>query len=112
MTEHKKARKSSHLELLAERLLSELPLGKPEREFRFHPTRKWRFDFAYPAKKIAVEIEGGIWSGGAHTRGKHFESDCEKYNTATLLGWRVFRFSGGMVERGEIMRVFISDFFG
>ena len=95
-------RRPSHLELLAGRLLSEFPGEKPVPEFRFHPTRKWRFDFAYPEKKIAIEIEGGVWTGGAHTRGKHFESDCEKYNAATLLGWRALRFTGGMVERGEI----------
>lgn len=92
----------SHLELLAERLLSELPGEKPVPEYHFHPTRKWRFDFAYPIKKIAVEIEGGVWTGGAHTRGRGFEEDCEKYNAATLLGWRVFRFTGEMVERGEM----------
>lgn len=70
-----------------------------EREHKFHPERKWRFDFALK-NKIAVEIEGGIWVSGAHSRGKHFESDCEKYNEAALLGWRVFRFSPDMVKKG------------
>ena len=74
------------------------------REYRFDPIRKWRFDFAiYPNDaKIAVEIEGGIFSrvAGAHTRGKHFESDCEKYNTAVKLGWRVLRYSTDMVLAG------------
>ena len=93
----------SQLELLAGVLLDELPGPKPIREFVFAPPRKWRFDFAYPEKKIAIEIEGGIWSAGRHTRGKGFESDCEKYNTATLLGWRVYRFTGEMVGRGEMM---------
>ena len=74
---------------------------KPEREFKFHETRRWRFDFAFVAEKIAVEIEGGIWNGGAHTRGNHFESDCEKYNTATIMGWRVLRYSTEMVLRGD-----------
>ena len=74
---------------------------KPEREFKFHETRRWRFDFAFVAEKIAVEIEGGIWSGGAHTRGAHFESDAEKYNSATKMGWRVMRYSTNQVERGD-----------
>jgi len=95
-------RRPSHLELLAGRLLSELPGEKPVPEFRFHPTRKWRFDFAYPQKRVAIEIEGGVWTGGAHTRGKHFESDCEKYNAAAILGWRVLRFTGEMVSKGNL----------
>ena len=73
----------------------------PEREYKFHPERRWRFDFCFPAQMIAVEIEGGIWSGGAHTRGAHFESDAEKYNSATKLGWRVMRYSTNQVERGD-----------
>jgi len=62
-----------------------------EKEFRFHHTRRWRFDFAWPEKKVALEIEGGIWSGGRHTNPKGFISDCEKYNTALADGWRVIR---------------------
>lgn len=73
-------------------------LPEPVREYRFHPTRRWRFDFAWPDAKVAVECEGGIWSRGRHVRGRGFESDCEKYNAATLLGWRVFRCTPGMLE--------------
>lgn len=29
------------------------------REHRFHPTRRWRFDFAWPDEKVALEVEGG-----------------------------------------------------
>lgn len=61
------------------------------KEFKFHPIRKWRFDYAIPAHKIAVEVEGGVWTGGRHTSPKGFLGDMEKYNTATLMGWRVFR---------------------
>ena len=71
---------------------------RPVREFAFHPTRKWRFDFAWPEYKIAVECEGGAWSGGRHTRGAGFIADCEKYNAAALAGWRVFRFTGEMIN--------------
>ena len=78
-----------------------LGLPEPEREYQFHPTRKWRFDFAWPSKMIAVEVEGGIWSGGRHTRGAGFVADCEKYNAAAELGWRVFRYPGGIVKNGE-----------
>lgn len=61
------------------------------KEFRFHPKRMWRFDYAIPAHKIALEVEGGVWTGGRHTSPKGFLGDMEKYNTATLMGWRVFR---------------------
>lgn len=64
-----------------------------EREYRFHPERKWRFDFAFPEHKVAVEIEGGVWSHGRHTRGSGFVKDCDKYNSAAILGWRVLRFT-------------------
>lgn len=60
-------------------------------EHRFHQIRKWRFDWAITEYKIAIEEEGGIWSGGRHTRGKGFIGDMEKYNTATAIGWKVIR---------------------
>lgn len=68
------------------------------REYRFHPVRKWRFDFAFPDHMIAVEIEGGTWVRGAHVRGKHYRSDCEKYNTAACMGWTVLRYTSDMLN--------------
>lgn len=73
-------------------------LPAPVREYRFHPTRRWRFDFAWPAQRVAVEIEGGAWSQGRHTRGAGFGADCAKYNMATLAGWRILRFTGDMLR--------------
>lgn len=61
------------------------------REHRFCPPRLWRFDFAWPSMALAVEIEGGAFIGGRHTRGAGFRGDAEKYATALLLGWRVLR---------------------
>ena len=93
-------------------------LPKPEREYRFAAhhvgmgrnirerlinagLRDWRFDFAYPEIMLAIECEGGIFSGGRHTRGKGYEEDLFKYNAAMMLGWDVCRFSGGMVKSGN-----------
>lgn len=71
------------------------------REHRFDPARRWRFDFAHVEMRIAVEIEGGIWVNGRHSRGRGMQADMDKYNRATLLGWRVLRFSTGQVQSGE-----------
>ena len=70
--------------------LSELRM-EVVKEFQFHPTRRWRFDYAIPSHKIALEVEGGVFSKGRHTRGAGFIGDIEKYNEATRLGWRVVR---------------------
>jgi hypothetical protein len=63
--------------------------------------KDWRFDFAWPDLLIACEVEGGTFSGGRHTRGQGFEGDCEKYNAATLLGWKVFRVTSKMIHDGR-----------
>lgn len=77
------------------------------REYRFDPKRRWRFDFALPAKRVAFEMEGGIWSGGRHTRGAGFIADCEKYNTATLAGWRIIRVTAQAIT-GENVAAWIA----
>lgn len=74
------------------------------REYKFHPSRKWRFDFAMPERRIAIECEGGVWSGGRHTRGSGAIGDMEKYNEAAKLGWFVFRFDSDSVARGEAIQ--------
>ena len=71
-----------------------------EQEFEFHPKRKWRADFHLVGKKILVEVEGAIWSGGRHTRGKGYIGDMEKYNAATMMGFQVLRFSTEQVTSG------------
>lgn len=64
-----------------------------EAEYRFHHDRKWRFDYYIPMHRVAIEVEGGIWTGGRHVRGKGFTNDIEKYNEATSLGILVLRFA-------------------
>ena len=75
-------------------------LEMPEFEFRFHETRRWRSDFVWRDHFLLAEYEGGVHTKGAHVRGRHFESDCEKYNEATLLGYRLLRFTYDMVRSG------------
>jgi len=62
-------------------------------EYKFHPERRWRFDHAFVSLKVAVEYEGGIWTGGRHTRAIGYAKDCEKYNAAVKLGWKVLRYT-------------------
>nr|WP_314136183.1 DUF559 domain-containing protein [Acinetobacter lwoffii] len=75
-----------------------------EQEFEFHPKRKWRADFHLVGKKILVEVEGAIWSGGRHTRGKGYIGDMEKYNAATMMGFQVIRFSTDQVKSGHAIQ--------
>ena len=69
-------------------------------EYKFHSTRKWRADFYIKNTKLLIEVEGGIWSGGRHTRGKGYIGDMEKYNAATMMGFQVLRFSTEQVTSG------------
>ncbi len=64
----------------------------PTEEYHFaKPQRNWRFDFAWIEQRVALEVEGGAWTRGRHTRASGFIEDMVKYNHATSLGWRVFR---------------------
>lgn len=75
------------------------------KEHRFYKPRKWRFDYAMPAYKIAVEVEGGVWTGGRHVNPRGFLNDMTKYNTATLLGWRVFRTTPDKLLTNETLQL-------
>ena len=72
------------------------------REYKFHPTRKWRFDFALVKKKIGIECEGLTNPAlkSRHTTNQGFEQDCEKYDEAAIYGWRVLRFTWNMIRSG------------
>ena len=106
----------SSLDFLVEAQAKEAGWPKPEREVRFAPPRRWRADYYWHARVIefspfrntetacdvALEIEGGIWTKGRHTRGKGYLADMEKYNTMTAMGVRLIRLTPSQVCAGEL----------
>jgi very-short-patch-repair endonuclease len=78
-------------------------IPEPMREYRFDPKRRWRADFAWPELMLLVEVEGGHWVGGRHSRGSGFDKDAEKYNEAALAGWTVIRVTSTHIKSGEAL---------
>jgi hypothetical protein len=76
-----------------------LPVG--EGQYRFVPGRQYRFDRCYPDQKVAVEVQGGIWTGGRHARGSGIAAECVKLSIAAALGWRVLLVTDEMLESGQ-----------
>jgi len=110
----KTSKEKQRLELFIESLKDRHTI---EREYVFHPTRKWRFDWAIISNEIndfgntflvSIEYEGGVFTGGGHTRGVIYSGNAEKYNEAAIMGWTVLRFTAPMVRAGlheeQIMR--------
>lgn len=64
-----------------------------QQEVKFHPSRKWRFDFAIEDLQVAVEYEGLMSEKSRHTTVTGFSGDTEKYNAAQSLGWTVLRYT-------------------
>lgn len=74
-------------------------------EYRFTPPRRFRFDFASIDSKVAIEINGGNWIRGRHTRASNLSNEYEKLNLATLNGWRVFVLSPEMINEDWLSRI-------
>ena len=91
-------------ELELETQLKQLGIIGWEREHRFAPPRRFRFDFAFPALKLAVEIDGGLWGYGRHNRPAGMMKDNEKFNLAASLGWRILKFDTSKVRSGEAVK--------
>ena len=112
----------SHLEQTLALQIERLGLREPVREYRWAAEmlgagkglrerltaaglKDWRFDFAWPELRLAVEVEGGGWSGGRHTRGAGFSADLAKYHAAMAHGWTVYRCDGRLVKTGEAVQL-------
>lgn len=84
---------SEKVDLFLNYLQQQFPQAEVVKELQFHPDRKWRFDYAFPSRKVAIEIDGAIWTLGRHNRPRGYLNDMEKLNTAASMGWLVLRFS-------------------
>jgi len=80
-------------------------IPRPEPEHLFASPRRWRFDYAWPALRVALEIDGAVWTQGRHTRGSGRLADMEKFNAAATLGWRVLYRTPGQKYTEETARL-------
>ncbi len=81
-----------------------LGLPEPVRQYRFHPKRRWKADFAWPVHMVLVELEGGVYRRGWHQSIARYISDCRKYRAAAIMGYRVLRYVGEEVRDGSAVR--------
>lgn len=90
---------------LVDATCKEFGIPAPVYECPFHPIRKWRFDLAWPLKQLAVEVQGGIFSGGRHVRGSDMLLEYDKLNTAASLGWRVMFVTPSGLCKSDFMKL-------
>ena len=88
-------------EILFKTFCKAFNMPEPIMEHRFLLSRRFRFDYAFMEYRIAVEVEGGVWIQGRHTRGIGFIKDMEKYNLATAEGWKILRFTPQQLRKEE-----------
>ena len=106
-----KVKKAQQVDELHGKVLAQLVgFPDPATELLFHPKRKWRFDYAWEEQKLALEVHGGIHSGGRHTRGRGFVEDRAKMNEATLLGWTVLEVTPEHIKSGQLRAWLLAAF--
>lgn len=102
-----RVQRTSESELAAiafKRILAENKIAQPIDEYRFDAERQWRFDYAWPESKVALEVDGGIWIRGKHTRGSGWLKDTEKLNAAATQGWRMLRCTPQQLATPDMIR--------
>ena len=85
-------------------------LLEPEREVMFARPRRWRADFLWSDAMLICEVQGATWVQGRHSRGKGYQSDCEKLNRAQQLGYKYLKVTSDHVTSGyaiELLETFL-----
>jgi len=95
----------SELEAILLNRLERAGLPAPELQYRIVPGRQFRWDAAYVSKKVAIEVQGGVWSNGSHVRGSGVQRDCLKASMAAALGWRCLPVTREMIESGQAVEL-------
>jgi hypothetical protein len=102
-TKEQKAKERNLQDLKFRAYCKAVGIPDPNAEVQFHSTRRWRFDYAWPQYRVALEIEGGVFTGGRHTSGAGFVKDAEKYNYAACMGWAIIRCMPRTLCTGDTM---------
>lgn len=68
-------------------------LPEPVQQYQFDEVRKYRFDFAFVDRLLAIELHGGQWINGGHNRGSGQQKDVEKKRLAISQGWYVLEYT-------------------
>ena len=92
---------------LEDRLVAQIHLMRlpaPQREVTLIPGRRFRVDLYWPEARLVVEVDGGTFAAGRHSRGMGQATDAEKRNLLTLLGYRVLTVTTPHVRSGEAVR--------
>lgn len=95
----------AHVELTLIQQITMARLEAPVPEHRVCPERRFRFDWAWPSRKLALEVDGAVWVNGRHSRGTGIQTDCEKFSLAAIHGWRVMRVTTDMVRSGKALQL-------
>ena len=93
----------SHLEVMLDDQLCLAGITPEDTEFFAIPGRRFRWDFAWPSKKLLVEVQGAIWVKGGHSTGTGITRDAEKLNLATLAGWRTLIVTAEHIKDGKAL---------
>lgn len=76
-----------------------------QREYQFHPTRRWRLDLAATDIRLGVECEGVGARGkpGRHQLTQHLHANTEKHSALAAMGWRLVRVTGRQIQTGHAL---------
>ena len=84
----------------------------PVSEYRFDSVRRFRLDYAWPEQRVGVELQGGTYTQGRHTRGPGYDADCVKANLLASHGWRVYRVTASMLREPEAVVAMVREALG